>query len=69
MVTPMRAAINALLLLLAQATDRALARDVQYLKVENQVLRSKLPRIVKVTPQERRRLIKFGRPSARRLKN
>ena len=68
MVTPMRAAVNALLLLLAQATDRALARHVQFLKVENQVLRSKLPRVVKVTPQERRRLVKFGRPLGPALK-
>ena len=62
MVSPMRAAVNALLLLLAQATDRALVRHVQFLKVENQVLRSKLPRVVRVTPQERRRLVKFGTP-------
>jgi putative transposase len=58
----MRAAVNALLLLLAAATDRALDRYVQYLKAENQVLRSKLPKVVKVTPQEHRRLVKFGRP-------
>jgi putative transposase len=58
----MKAAINALLLLLARATDKALARYVQYLKAENQVLRSKLPKVVKVTPHERRRLVKFGRP-------
>jgi putative transposase len=64
----MRASVNALLLLLAQATDKALARDVQFLKVENQILRSKLPRVVKVTPQERRRLVKFGRPLGSALK-
>jgi putative transposase len=64
----MRASVNALLLLLAQATDKALARYVQFLKVENQILRSKLPRVVKVTPQERRRLVKFGRPLGSALK-
>ena len=31
------------LLLLARATDRELARQVQFLKVENEILRSKLP--------------------------
>jgi putative transposase len=62
MIPAMKAAINALLLLLARATDKALARYVQYLKAENQVLRSKLPKVVKVTPHERRRLVKFGRP-------
>jgi putative transposase len=64
----MRASVNALLLLLAQATDKALARYVQFLKVENQILRSKLPRVVKVTPQESRRLVKFGRPLGPALK-
>ena len=68
MATPMQASVNALLLLLAQATDKALARYVQFLKVENQILRSKLPHAVKVTPQERRRLVKFGRPRGLALK-
>jgi hypothetical protein len=68
MVIPMRASVNALLLLLALATDKALARYVQFLKVENHILRSKLPRVVKVTPQERRRLVKFGRPLGSALK-
>ena len=65
----MKAALNALLLLLAQAADKALARHVHYLKVENQVLRSKLPRVVKVTPQERGRLVKFGRPLGAAIKD
>jgi putative transposase len=51
-----------LLLLIARLTDRELAAVVQYLKAENDVLRSKLPKVVKVTPQERQRLVKFGRP-------
>lgn len=46
MIAPMKAALNALLLILAQATDKALARYVQYLKAENQILRSKLPNVV-----------------------
>ena len=68
MATPMRASVNAQLLLLDQATDRALACYVQYLKVEHHILRSKLPRVVKVTAMERRRLVKFGRPLDSALK-
>lgn len=68
MAAPMRSTVNALLLLLAHATDKALARYVQFLKAENQILRSKLPRVVKVTPEERRRLVKFGRPLGPALK-
>jgi putative transposase len=57
-----------LLLLLAKATDRALARHVQYLKAENQILRSKLPARIAVTPKERQRLIKFDKPIAKAIK-
>src|SRR5260370_41698202 len=48
-------------LLLARATDRELARMVEYLKAENRILRDKLPKRVAVTPQERRRLVKLGK--------
>jgi putative transposase len=34
---------------------------VEYLKEENRILRSRLPRIVTVTPRERNRLIKLGK--------
>ena len=37
-----------------------LVRQIEYLRVENQILRSNLGRRVNVTPSERRRLIKFG---------
>jgi putative transposase len=47
---------------LASATDRELACHVQYLKVENRILRSKLPKRISVTPQEKKRLLKFGKP-------
>jgi putative transposase len=60
--TPMKAAVQRFLLLLASATDRALAKQVQYLKHENEILRSKLPKRIEVTPQEKARLIKFGKP-------
>ena len=41
-------------LMLANATDRELARQVQYLKAENRLLRDRLPRRINVTAQERR---------------
>jgi len=49
-----------LLLLIAGATHQELARHVRYLKVENQILRSMLPKRVPVTLKERNRLVKFS---------
>jgi len=48
--------------MLAAATDRELARQVQYLKAENRILRDRLPQRLTVTAQERQRLIKYGKP-------
>ena len=42
-LAPCRTPVQSLLILLAQATDRELARQVQYLKNENRVLRDRLP--------------------------
>jgi putative transposase len=56
----MRNIYNALLLLIAGATQKELARQVSYLKVENKILRGNLPARVPVTAQERNRLIRFG---------
>lgn len=58
----MKNPFQSLLLLLATATDRALARQVHYLTIENRILRKKLPKRIAVTAQERRRLLKFGKP-------
>ena len=47
------------------ALDRSdhdqLFAQIQYLTIENQILRSKLPKRVSRTPKERRRLIRFGK--------
>lgn len=51
---------NSLLLVIASASQKELARQVRYLKVENEMLRSRLPQRVYVTPKERQRLIKFA---------
>ena len=56
----MRNIYTKLLLLIAGATQKELARQVQYLRIENQILRTKLPTRVPVTPQERNRLVRFG---------
>src|SRR5690242_14686475 len=61
--------LQPLLLLLARLTDRELAAAVQYLKAENEILRGRLPKRVTVTPRERLRLLKFGRPLGPRIKD
>lgn len=49
-----------LLLFIAGSTQKELARQVLYLKVENKILRSKLPKRVPVTEKEKSRMIRFG---------
>jgi putative transposase len=57
----MRRLFQSLLLLIAKATDKQLAKHVQYLKAENEIFRARLPERIVVTPKERNRLLKFGR--------
>src|SRR5262245_19046968 len=57
------------LLLLARLTDRQLAAVVQYLKAENEIIRARLPKRTKVTPREKQRLLKFGRPLGSAIKD
>jgi putative transposase len=52
---------TALLLVLAKATNKELARYVSFLKAENQLLRSRLPDRIKLTEREKNRLVRFGR--------
>ena len=59
-----------LIIMLASMSRSELARQIQYLKAENEVLRSKLPKRITVTPSERQRLLKFGKavgPAIRHL--
>lgn len=58
-----------LLNLIAGSTDRELAKQIQFLKVENEILCSKLPARVPLTPQEKKRLLKFGKPLKQAIKN
>ncbi len=52
--------LHPLLFLVAQATEKELVQMVEYLKAENRVLRSKLPKRIEVTPAERSKLVKLG---------
>ena len=56
-----RGIFHPLLYILVSATRQELARQVNCLKTENQILRSKLPKRVLVTPTEGRQLVKAGR--------
>src|SRR5580765_2734291 len=49
----MRSVVQSFLLLIAHATDRELARYLEFLKAENRILRGKLPERITVTPRER----------------
>jgi len=53
---------NRLVYHLAGADENQLRRQIEFLRAENQMLRSRLPRTIKVTPNEKARLIKLGRP-------
>lgn len=57
----MRRFINPLLLLAAHSNRSDLIRQIQYLKVENQILRNRLPKQIRVTAQERQRLLRYAR--------
>ena len=54
-----------LLALIASATDRELAKYVQFLKEENKILRARVPGQVHTRPAERERLLKFGKALGR----
>ena len=56
-----------LLALIASSSDRELAKYVQYLKEENKILRSRLPKQVHTTYEERMRLLKFGKAVGRAI--
>ena len=56
----MSSILQPLFFLLAKATNHELARQLQFLRLENQLLRKKLPKRVSVTASERRLLIKLG---------
>ena len=54
-----------LLALIASASNNELARYVEFLKEENKILRARIPSQVHTKPDERSRLIKFGKAIGR----
>ena len=56
------------LFLLGKITQGNLIRQMEYLKVENEVLRSKLPERITTTASEKRRIIKYGLPLGGQIK-
>jgi len=55
--------------LLGRMTHSNLIRQIEYMKVENEILRSKLPKRITTTPAEKRRLIKYGLPLRGQIKS
>jgi len=56
-----------LLLVIAGSSQKELACQIRYLKIENQILRSKLPGRVPVTEKEHNKLVRFGAKLGRAL--
>jgi putative transposase len=65
--TRMSRIFHPLLALIASATDRELAKYVEYLKEENKILRARLPKQVHTKPHERERLIALGKALGRAI--
>lgn len=59
----MTSLFHSLLLALASATHKESARQVKFLKGQNEIVRGKLPKLITVTPKERNRLVRFARAS------
>ena len=56
-----------LLALIASATDRELAKYVEYLKKENKILRARIPGQIHTTYEERQTLLKYGKVLGRAI--
>lgn len=57
----------AFLMRLAQFTECEMAKVVQFQKEENQFYRGQLPARLRLTPQQRQRLLKYGKPLGKKL--
>lgn len=56
-----------LLTLIASSTDRELAKYVQFLKEENKILRKRIKGEIHTRPEERQRLLEFGKSLGRAI--
>jgi putative transposase len=52
---------TSLMLVIASSASKELARQVSYLKAENQILRSRLPELLILTHREKNRLARFAK--------
>ncbi len=65
----MRMLLHPFFIMIAHLVHSELVEQLQYLKVENRILRSKLGYRVKLTPDERTRILRFGLPLGPALKD
>lgn len=65
----MKALFHRMLLVLAKATDLDMAQVIQFLKVENEILRSKFSGRVPLDEKDKRRLLRFGKPLGKAIKD
>ncbi len=56
-----------LLTLIVSATDWELAKYIQFLNEEYKILRARVPGVIHTRPDERERLIKFGKTLGRAI--
>lgn len=61
--------LHPLFSLMASLTRQELARQIAYLKAENQILRARLPKQIVTTAKERRILLRAGRKLGAKLKD
>jgi len=61
--------LHPLFFVLAYATDKQLAKYLEYLKVENRILRNKLPKRITITLAERAQLVKHGKPVGKAIRD
>lgn len=55
------------LAMIARATDRGLAKHIQFLKEENKGREARILGVIRTSPDERERLLKFGKASERAI--
>jgi len=67
--TPQNKIFQHFLTMLGKMVHADLVRQIEYLKVENEILRSKFENQIRTTYQEKLRLIKFGLPLGGQIKN
>jgi putative transposase len=64
----MKGLFQRLLLYLATGSAQESVKQLLFAKVQLEIMRSKLPRQIALTPQERTRLLKFGKPLGAKVK-